>query len=108
MTAAISALIICAALGEVKTEMAASYPAFRAQIAQVAMPSVGYRNHLWFNLRALRFQAGRCDLFRKPQIIVVKGKDSSITAARLKHEISHYIAFAAGLPMEANERIDGK
>ena len=54
----------------------------------------------------MRFMAGRCDLFAKPQIVVVRDKNSAITMFRLHHELSHFVAFAAGLPITAHDRID--
>jgi hypothetical protein len=90
----------------VKAEMGAKYPAFQKQIQMVGIPTVGYKNHLWLNLKAMRMQAGRCDLFKTPQVVIVKDKRPSITLARLKHELSHFIIAAAGLPDGEHEVID--
>lgn len=106
MFLALSALLISSALTDVKAEMLAQYPAHSAQIQQVGMPSVGYRERLMFNWKTMRFMAGRCDLFAKPQVIVVRDKNPKVTASRLRHELRHFVAFAAGLPDGAHERID--
>ena len=106
MIFAISALLIASTFASVKAEATARYPAYEAQIQQVGMPSIGYRERLWFNWKAGRFQAGRCDLFEQPQILVVRDKNQAVTMKRLEHEFEHWVAFAAGLPMKEHERID--
>jgi hypothetical protein len=106
MPAILPALLLCAVLQDVKAEMVSRYPKDAAQIQMVGLPSVRYKNHLWLNLKAMRFQAGRCDLFGKPQIIVVRDKRPLVTARRLKHEIEHYVVAAAGLPDAEHEAID--
>jgi predicted acetyltransferase len=103
---ALSALLISSAFSSVKAEMLHRYPTYRQQIAQVGMPSVGYRERLMFSVRHMRFMAGRCDLFAKPQVIVVRDRNNAITMFRLRHELSHFVAFAAGLPVKEHERID--
>jgi len=102
----ISTLIIMLLFHDAKAEALARWPAYAAQINQVAMPSIGYRNRIWFDRQLRGFALGKCDPFGRPQIWVVRDELLIVTAGRLYHELRHFIAFAAGLPLSEHRRID--
>lgn len=108
MTALVQSLMLLAALHGVKAEMIERWPEYAQQIRQASIPSVGYRHRPWFDWRRMRFILGRCDPFLSPQILVARGSNSAVTWFRLKHEVEHFVAFAAGLPDCEHRRIDGR
>lgn len=102
----INTLIILALLHNAKVEMLSRYPAYAKQIMQVGVPTVGYRNHIWFDWSLKGFLLGKCDLFGKPQIKVVRDGDANVTIRRLLHELRHFVRVAAGIPVKEDKQID--
>lgn len=86
--------------------MLARYPDRAVQIANVGLPSIGYRSHIWFDWSLKSFVAGKCDLFSKPQVQVARGKTLAITIARLYHELRHWVVAASGIDRREDKRID--
>jgi hypothetical protein len=98
------ALSLC--LASVKAEAIGRYPEYNAQINRVGLPSVDYRRHLGFSWRRLSFVQASCDGFRYPQVRVTVDKNPSVTLYRLRHELAHFIVFAAGLPVGEHKALD--
>jgi hypothetical protein len=108
MSSLICSLTICLTLQGVKAELIAQYPGYEKQIKQVGVPSIGYRSHMPFYWRRLAFIKGKCDAFKNPQIMAVRNKRHHITLYRLRHELQHFVLFAAGLPEREHQRLDSQ
>lgn len=104
----IQSLIVYALLHDVKIEMLARYPGYEQQIRQVAMPSIKYRRHIWFDWQLKGFLLGKCDVTARWQVQVVRNRLLLVTRERMKHEFDHFVRQAAALPFAEDRRIDGK
>lgn len=106
MTRIVHALIIWSLMRDVKADLTRRWPAYAQQIAQVGMPTVGYRNHMAFRFKCLCFIRGEYDPFRNPQIIIARTRLYGEMTHRQRHEIEHHVIFGGGLPLTENKRID--